>query len=334
MIPGKLSNSFLSELLSKLSNSDSRVLVGPSVGEDSAVIDFTDKVVAVSSDPITFATEYLGWYLVQINANDIAVSGAVPKWFLATLLFPETYSEDQIRVVFEQVVSACEALSITLVGGHTEIVSGIQKPIGCGTMIGEANRSDILMTSAAQTGDRIILTNGIAIEGTAILARECSTDLLNAGIDSETIERAANYLWNPGISVLKQSSIVSQNSKVSSMHDVTEGGLSTALSEMSIASNVGMLINLREIKVLPETQTICDVLGLNPLGLISSGALIISIKKEGVKELINSLESQGFSAFEIGEIISRDCGLKLNAGNGEIISMTRFDRDELARFFG
>lgn len=334
MIPGKLSNSFLSELLSKLSNSDSRVILGPSVGEDSAVIDFQDRVVVVSSDPITFASEFLGWYLVQINANDVAVSGAVPKWFLATLLFPETYSEHQIRLVFEQVISACKSLNIALVGGHTEIVSGIHKPIACGTMIGEADTADIIKTSDAQTGDRIILTGGIAIEGTAILARESSTDLLNAGVNSETIDKAADYLWNPGISVLKQSTIVAQNSKVSSMHDVTEGGLSMALSEMSIASNVGMLINLREIKILPETQKICDVLGLNPLGLISSGALIISIKNEGVKELIHSLESEGFPAFEIGEIKATDFGLKLSAGDGKIISMPQFDRDELARFFG
>ena len=115
MIPGKLSNSFLSELLSGLTNSDSRGILGPSVGEDSAVIDFHDRALVVSSDPVTFATEFLGWYLVQINANDVAVSGAVPKWFLATLLFPKTYSENEIRLVFEQVISACDKLNIALV---------------------------------------------------------------------------------------------------------------------------------------------------------------------------------------------------------------------------
>lgn len=333
MIPGKLSNSFLSELLSGLTNSDSRVILGPSVGEDSAVIDFHDRALVVSSDPVTFATEFLGWYLVQINANDVAVSGAVPKWFLATLLFPKTYSENEIRLVFEQVISACDKLNIALVGGHTEIVSGIQKPIGCGTMIGEAFGSDIIKTKDAQIGDRIVMTNGIAIEGTAILAREASSELLNEGINSETIERAASYLWNPGISVLNQSSIVAKNPFVTSMHDITEGGLSTALSELSIASNVGVLVNLSEISILPETRTVCDALGLNPLGLISSGALIATVKNKGLDELIQSLESQGFPAFEIGEIVSADCGLKLSKGNEEIISLPLFERDELARFY-
>ena len=73
---GKLPHNFLAGLLARAPVNDPRVVVGPGTGLDCAVIDLGDRYLVFKSDPITFASEQIGWYAVQINANDIATTGA------------------------------------------------------------------------------------------------------------------------------------------------------------------------------------------------------------------------------------------------------------------
>ena len=169
---GKLPPSLLEKLLSKNLIEDPRVLLGPQVGEDAAVLDMGERLLVVTSDPVTFASDQIGWYAVQVNANDVACSGASPLWFLATLLLPERSTEADAEGVFSQIVEACRAVGASLVGGHSEVTFGIDRPIILGTMLGEVDRGKLVRTGGAQEGDSIVLTKGIAIEGTALLARE------------------------------------------------------------------------------------------------------------------------------------------------------------------
>ena len=79
---GKLPTKLLDKLLSSYEVKDKRVIIGPRVGEDAAVIDMGDKYLVAKTDPITFTAENIAWYVVNINANDIATMGATPRWFL------------------------------------------------------------------------------------------------------------------------------------------------------------------------------------------------------------------------------------------------------------
>ncbi|MFQ6019121.1 MAG: AIR synthase related protein, partial [Dehalococcoidia bacterium] len=81
---GKLPHELLAQLLAKVRRRDPRVVVGPTPGEDAAVIDLGQRLLVAKSDPITFATDLIGWYAVHVNANDVACMGAKPAWFLAT----------------------------------------------------------------------------------------------------------------------------------------------------------------------------------------------------------------------------------------------------------
>ena len=110
------------------------------IGEDAALIDYGDKVLVAKTDPITFATDLIGWYAVQVNANDIACAGATPRWFLASLLLPTSITEDGIAAIFAQLTDACAALDVSLVGGHTEITQGLSQPIVVGCMLGEGGK--------------------------------------------------------------------------------------------------------------------------------------------------------------------------------------------------
>ena len=329
---GKFPSAMLERLLSKVTSTDPRVLVGPKIGEDAAVIDMGNRLLVAKSDPVTFATDSIGWYAVQVNANDVACTGGVPKWFLATLLIPPKFSEDEAEQVFEQIVDACRTLDIALIGGHSEVTYGVDRPIILGSMLGEVERDRLIHTGGAQEGDSIVLTKGIAIEGTALLARDCADSLRQAEVSPETIEKCITFLTNPGISVLKDAQLACAVAEVHSMHDPTEGGLATGLREVAKASGLGLAVEEGSIPVLPECQTICRALGLNPLGLLASGALLITLPASDVPKLILTLEKQGIAGWEIGQMLAQEEGLIMIGHEGEVL-LPEFQRDELARYF-
>ena len=329
---GKFPSAMLERLLSKVTSTDPRVLIGPKIGEDAAVIDMGNRLLVAKSDPVTFATDFIGWYAVQVNANDVACTGGVPKWFLATLLTPPQFSEDDAEQVFEQIVDACRTLDIALIGGHSEVTYGISRPIILGSMLGEVERDSLIHTGGAQEGDSIVLTKGIAIEGTALLARDCTDSLQQAGVSPETIVKCTTLLTNPGISVLKDAQLACAVAEVHSMHDPTEGGLATGLREVAKASGLGLAVEEGSIPVLPECQTICRALDLDPLGLLASGALLITLPASDVPKLILTLETQGISGWEIGQMLAQEEGLIMIGHEGEVI-LPEFRRDELARHF-
>jgi len=205
---GKLRASFLQALFDRHPVKDERVLMGPRVGEDAAVIDLGERCLVATADPITFASEDAAWYALQVNANDIAVRGARPRWFLATLLLPEgATTEVSVTTMFEQLTEACEALGVALVGGHTEVTHGLDRPIVAGTMLGEVEKERLVTTGGAQVGDAIVMTKGIPLEGAAIIAREREATLLERGVRPAVIRKARHFLRTPGISVVPEAEI-------------------------------------------------------------------------------------------------------------------------------
>ena len=329
---GKFPPQLLEKFLAMDGITDPRVLLGPKLGEDAAVIEMGDRLLVAKTDPITFATDDIGWYAVQVNANDLACTGGVPRWFLATLLVPDRFTEAHAEAIYEQVLSACTSIGVALIGGHSEVTYGIDRPIIVGTMLGEVDRDKLVTTGGAREGDSIVITKGIAIEGTAVLTREREAELTAAGVLPETIQRAREYLYEPGISVLEAARIACSVADVHSLHDPTEGGLVTGLREVAQASGLGLAVEESSIPVLPECLEICQALGINPLGLLASGCLIITLPAEQVPTLLTSLEAAGTNAWEIGQVIDPVEGLIMIGYEGEV-PLPSFPRDELARYF-
>ncbi len=316
---GKLPARLLGELLATLPASPS-VVVGPAVGEDAAVIDAggADLLVA-KTDPVTFATEDAGRYLLAVNGNDLAAMGAEPRWLLVTALLPEGIAPERAAAIFTSVREACAESGIALVGGHTEITIGLPRPILVGCLMGTVPRAELVRTGGARPGDAVLLAGGIAIEGTAILASEHAPALRERGADGAAIARAAAWLRAPGISVLPAARAL--RGLVHSMHDPTEGGVATALHEVAQAAGVGLRIRPAAIPVLPECARICAALGLDPLGLLASGALVATLDPARVPEALARLDAAGIPAAVIGEVTAE-------GGAG----VPFFARDELARF--
>ena len=339
--PGKLPGHLLQELIDSLPQTanDQRVLVGPGVGEDAAHILFGENTLLAKTDPITFATDRIGWYAVNVNANDIAVAGGTPRWFLATLMMPIGSTEDDIRPIFAQIGKASGEIGVQLVGGHTEVTPAVNQPLICGFMLGEAPASATVSASGAQPGDAVILTKGIAIEGTSILANECRDALLEAGLTSIEIDTAAKFLTDPGISVLQDARVAAEAGGVTAMHDPTEGGLATALQELAFASNVKIIIDDASVEVLPLCRKICDALDIDPWGLISSGALLATINEDHEDAVLDALNNSGIEGRIIGRVesigdLEGAASVHLSDGDSRVISpIKQFERDELARFF-
>jgi thiamin-phosphate kinase len=329
---GKLPHNMLADMLAKVPLDD-RVVVGPGIGIDAAVIEFGDRLLVSKTDPITFATDLIGWYAVNVNANDIAVMNADPRWFMVTMLVPEQTTKDEIEAIFGQILDACRSLGITLVGGHTEITYDIHRPIVVGCMLGETDRARLVTASGARVGDDIVITKGIAVEGTSLLAREAADRLAELGMAQDVIERAANYLHDPGISMVKDARIATSAAHITAMHDPTEGGLATGLMEIALASNLGLEVDQASIPILPETEILCRALSLDPLGLIASGSLLLTVSPNETPALLQAFNEAEIPASVIGRMTAKEQGLKMLTASG-MRDLPAFPRDEIARFFG
>ena len=330
---GKLRADALRAVFDKLVPRDPRVVVGPRVGEDAAVIDLGDRYLVATADPITFATDDVAWYALQVNANDIAVRGARPRWFLATLLLPEATTTDaSVEALFAQLTEACDDLEVTLVGGHTEITHGLDRAVVAGTMLGEVDKERLVTTAGAQIGDAVIMTKGIPLEGAAIIAREHEGELRARGVGPATIRRAKGFLRSPGLSVLPEAEIACELATVHSMHDPTEGGIATALAELADAAGVGLRIDADRIVRLPEGVELCRAFGLDPLGTIASGALLLTLAPAEAGVVIHALAREGIDCHYIGQVVPRTQGVTLVEGAAER-PMPVFPQDEITRLF-
>jgi hydrogenase maturation factor len=329
---GKLPLNLLTQLLAPLTPRDPRVRVGARTGEDAAIIDLGATLLVAAADPITFATDQIGHYAVAVNANDIAVRGATPRWFLATLLLPTGTTRADVQAIMDDLAAACRALDIDLVGGHSEVTSGIDRPIVAGTMLGEVAAQRLVTTGGARPGDALLLGGALAVEGSAVLAREAADALRARGVPPAMIARAADLLRHPGISVVAMARALCDAVQPHAMHDPTEGGLATALTELAAASGVGVhLAAPARLPFLPETRAFCRALGLDPLGLLASGALLAAVDPHDVPPALAALHSAGAGGQVIGQITAAAEGLTMAATEGTL-PLPPFARDELARW--
>lgn len=330
--PGKIPPALLQDILSDHPLRDPRVVLGPGVGLDCAVVDIGDRYLVMKSDPITFATDEIGWYAVQVNANDIATTGAKPKWFLVTLLLPENLTnETLVRQISRQLAAACEELDISLIGGHTEITLGLERPILAGTMIGEVSPAGLITPKGAAPGDRVMVTKSIPIEATAILAREAG-EVWDSMLTAAELEQAAGYIHEPGIGITRDAQLAVQAGGVSAMHDPTEGGLAGALWELAEACGHTLKIDLQQAPVTELSAKISTALDLNPLGAIASGALLLCAPEADAEQIRQHLILNGVDCTDIGWIAAGPPEVQDVRGTDQSL-VWRPERDEVARYF-
>ncbi|HEU5431734.1 MAG TPA: AIR synthase-related protein [Thermomicrobiales bacterium] len=329
LAPGKLPPALLGRLLSSYLATDSSVIVGPGVGRDAAVIELDDRILVATTDPITFATRHAADHLVDVNANDLACLGATPRWLLATALFREGIGAAEIEAEFAALARASARRGVALVGGHSEIVAGLDRTILVGMMIGETTRARLVKPGGARPGDRLLLTKGLAIEGTALLARELG-DCLTSALGPEVVQKSASLLIDPGISVVADALAMNEIGGVTALHDPTEGGLAMAAREIGVAAGCGIRIDREAAPILAETRAIAAALGLDPIGMLASGSLLVAASPEATPRLVAASRAAGVPATEIGEVVPAENGFILTEPGGER-PLPHFETDEVSR---
>jgi len=324
---GKLPGQLLARLIGSYATSDPTVVVGPGIGGDAAAIDLGSTMLAVKSDPITFASESPAQYLVDVNANDLACLGATPRWMMVTALLPEGTTEEAVETHFRELRDACVQREISLVGGHTEITFGLQRPILVGVLLGEVDPDRLLRPGGASPGDRLLLTRAIAIEGTALVARELGARL-RAELGPELVSRAANFLADPGISVVGAANALLDAGGITALHDPTEGGLATGVRELALAAGCGAVVDREAVPVFPETAAIAAALDLDPLGMLASGSLLAAVRPDAVDRVVEL----HLGATPIGELTA-DGRFVLRVDGAEQ-ELATYDSDETTRVLG
>lgn len=328
--PSKVPNKYLEEIVFKyLGCSNDRILFGPGIGKDAAAIKMdNNKILIVKSDPITGAVKNIGRFAVVINTNDIAVLGAQPLFFMSTILLPLNSTLADLEIICRDIDQAAKELNIAVIGGHSEITSGIKNPIICGSMLGETT-SNKIVRAQSKPGDLLIMTKSAALEGTAILAWE-KEDFLKRKIGKIAINNAKTFLNS--LSILQEAQLALKVGGISAMHDPTEGGILNGLFELCDAARIGANFYEDRIPIADETLKICNIFNLDPLRLIASGSLLMSIKPQFEEQILSTLTSNNIKATSIGEI-TKERVITFYKSDGTRELITDQNQDQLWKVF-
>ena len=272
------------------------VILRPKTGEDCSAVDLGGEYCILSTDPITGAAKDVGYLAVQINCNDIYSSGAEPMGILLTVLLPPESEEALLEEMMSGAIRAAEERNIEILGGHTEVTDAVVKPVISAAVIGKTRNRKILSTGGAKAGQDVIMTKWAGTEGTAILAKEWEEGLRQYLTEEELQNAQAMKAY---LSVGKESEIAFAYG-ATAMHDATEGGVLGAVWEVAECSGLGVDVFVEKIPVKEETKKICKAMGIDYLGLISSGTMIIAA--ENGERLAERLQEEGIAAAVIGKL--------------------------------
>ncbi|MDY7106561.1 MAG: AIR synthase-related protein [Actinomycetota bacterium] len=301
---GKLSSDLLARLLAGFAPWPPDVRLGPTVGEDACVLDVAAGALVVATDPITLTGSGIGRLAVTINANDVAVTGARPRWFLAAVLLPPGTTEAEVEAVFGSLHEGLAAVGAALVGGHTEVTGAVNQPVVVGQMLGliehgPAGEARPCSTAGARPGDVVVQVGAAPIEGAAVLAAEAADRLRD--LDRATRAAAEQAADEPGTSVVEQA-LVAAALGATAMHDPTEGGLAGGLHELAAAAGVAVHVDRSAVVWFEPGLAVCRAIGADPWATLASGALLATFDPADAPAAVDELTAAGHPTAVIGTI--------------------------------
>lgn len=311
--PGKLPWSILGGLIELLPREDVDVIMGPAYGEDAAVVRLKDGFLVIHCNPVTAATRRIGWLAIHIAANDIAVRGVKPKWFLSTILLPEGWGEDMVKGIFNDMAKALEELNAISIGGHTEVTPGLNRPLVTVVSIGYTSER-VVLTRDAKPGDVVLTIGRVAGEGVSVIAWDFESKLINAGVDESLIQRAKRFIED--VSVVDKALTI--KNYVNSMHDPTEGGVLQGLKEIATASGTDIVVDLEKFTLDEAVSTISRAVGVDPYRLLSSGLLLATVPKHSLIDVESLLNHRGFNYSVVGEVRKGSGRVIIRKGGGVV----------------
>ena len=323
---GKLPAGLLAELLGGLPPPPPEVRLGPAIGEDACAIATPAGTLVAATDPITLTSAQAGRFAVLVNANDVAVTGVRPRWFLATVLLPPGTAARDVRALFDSVRQGLDEVGAHLVGGHTEITGAVTQPVVVGQMLGHAPHDRFVSTGGMRPGDVVVQVGQAPVEGAAVLATEAADRL--GGVDAALLQAARAALSDPGISVVEAALFAADRGAVA-LHDPTEGGLASGLHELAAASGVALVVDRAAVPWFAPGSAVCAALGGDPWATLASGALLAAFRPEHAGAALDALQARHAPAAAVATA-EPGSGVRDRAG----VAIPWPQRDEVARLLG
>ncbi|HZQ59523.1 MAG TPA: AIR synthase-related protein [Acidimicrobiales bacterium] len=323
---GKVPADLLGRVLSRFGPLPAEVHLGPALGEDACAIRVPAGLLVAATDPITLTAGDAARLAVIVNANDVAVMGVRPRWFLAAVLLPPGTTAAAVEELFGALDRALVSVGACLVGGHTEVSTAVVRPVIVGQMLGVAETGRVVATGGARAGDVVVQVGPAPVEGSAVLAVEKASEL--RGLEPTTLAAAAHAASVPGISVV-EAALIAAELGATSLHDPTEGGLASGLHELARSSSVALFVDMGAVLWFPPGIAVCRALGADPWATLASGALLAAFAPDAAAHAVDVLTQRGHPAAVIGRA---EPGRGVRATTGEVIPLP--PRDEVARILG
>jgi len=309
---------------------DPDVILGAVFGEDVALTRIGGDILVSHVDPIVGAISNIGWLAVHVACNDIATSGAPPRWILLLVLVPALEDEDLLEQIMRDAARAAKQSGTSIIGGHTGYSSGLSRPLVAVTALGTASGRRLVRTAGAQIGDHVLVTKGVALEGTAILAQDFSDVAQRSGLTQQDLEKAQKLMDD--VSIIPEALTLAEHG-ATAMHDVTRGGLLETLLEIAYLSGLGMEVDASRLPIRPVVARFAQAFQFDPLRMISSGTLAATVPPDRMADATDALTKMGILSADVGRVIE-GAGVRLQ-GKEETLHYReiRCEEDELARLW-
>jgi hydrogenase expression/formation protein HypE len=313
-----------------IKSADPDIILGAVFGEDVALTRVGNDLLASHVDPIVGAIGNIGWLAVHVACNDLAASGVAPRWIQLLVLVPRMEDEDLLEQIMRDASRATEEIGASIVGGHTGYSAGISRPLAAVTAMGTASGREPVRTGGARPGDLVLVTKGIALEGTAILAQDFADVALNLGLSEEDLAEASGLMGE--VSVVPEALAMAAKG-VSAMHDVTRGGLLETLLEIAHLSGACLELDVSRLPHRPVVSRFAQAFRFNPLRMISSGTLAVTVSPDRLEAVKAVLSALGTPFAYVGRVVEGKGVKILKDGKPQHYSEIRCEEDELARMW-
>jgi hydrogenase expression/formation protein HypE len=270
---------------------------------DAAVIDAGSGRLAMSTDsfvvqPLFFPGGSIGELAVNGTVNDLAVSGAEPKFLSASFILEEGFALAQLAAIVDGMAEAAAKAGVRIVTGDTKVV---ERGHGDGCYINTAGVGTLrpgisVGPNRAQAGDVVLVSGTIGDHGMAIMS-------VREGLEFESQIRSDCAALNGMIANVLDA----VGSSVHAMRDPTRGGLASTLNEIATASNVGIDIEDAKVPVRTEVQSACELLGLDPVYVANEGKAVFFIAPDAADRALEVLRAHplGIDAARIGVVTTQ-----------------------------
>jgi hydrogenase expression/formation protein HypE len=274
---------------------------------DAAVFELGSGRLAMSTDsfvvqPLFFPGGSIGALAVNGTVNDLAVSGAEPKFLSASFILEEGFPLAQLAAVVRAMADAAATAGVRIVTGDTKVV---ERGHGDGCYINTAGVGTLrpgisVGPHRAQAGDAILVSGTIGDHGMAIMS-------VREGLEFESQIRSDCASLNGLIGVVLDA----VGDGVHAMRDPTRGGLASTLNEIAASSKVGMEIDEAKLPVRTEVQSACELLGLDPVYVANEGKAVFFVAAESADRALAALRAHplGAEAARIGHVTAQHPGM-------------------------